>query len=65
MLKDSIEAYAYISLAGITNESARKFLTNLEKDLSRNEIVAGQKRAKELQKEIDAKIAAKKAEADR
>jgi TPR repeat protein len=65
VLKDSIEAYAYISLAGLTNESARKFLTNLEKDLSRNEIVAGQKRAKELQKEIDAKIAAKKVEAER
>ena len=65
VLKDSVEAYAYISLAGITNESARRFLSNLEKDVSRNEIVAGQKRAKELQKEIDTKIAAKTAAADR
>jgi hypothetical protein len=65
VLKDSVEAYAYISLAGITNESARRFLSNLEKDLSRNEIVAGQKRAKELQKEIDTKITAKTAAADR
>ena len=61
VLKDSVEAYAYISLAGITNESARRFLSNLEKDLSRSEIVAGQKRSKELQKEIEAKIAAEKA----
>ena len=61
VLKDSVEAYAFISLAGITNESARRFLSNLENNLSRNEIVAGQKRAKELQKEIEAKIAAAKA----
>jgi ribosomal protein L17 len=33
----------------------------LENNLSREEIAAGQKRAKELQQEIEAKIAAKKA----
>jgi TPR repeat protein len=65
VLKDSVEAYAFISLAGITNESARRFLSNLENNLSRNEIVAGQKRSKELQKEIEAKIAGAKAADDK
>jgi TPR repeat protein len=61
VLKDEIEAYAYWNLAGITLEEARKNLAILEKNLSRDEIAAGQKRSKELQKEIEAKIAAKKA----
>ena len=59
--KDEIEVYAYWNLAGITDESARKNLAILEKKMSRDEIASGQQRTKELQKEIEAKIAAKKA----
>lgn len=61
VLKDSVESYAYVSLAGVTSEGARAYLSSFEKKLSRDEVVAGQKRSKELQKEIEAKIAAKKA----
>ncbi len=61
VLKDEIEAYAYWNLAGITLEEARKNLAILEKNLSRDEIAAGQRRSKELQKEIEAKMASKKA----
>ena len=59
--KDVIEAYAYWSLAGITYERARRSLAVLEKQMSGDQIVAGKKRAKELQKEIEARILAKKA----
>ena len=58
--KDEIEAYAYYNLAGITDEDARNNLTLLENKMSRDEVAAAQKRTKELQKEIEAKIAAKK-----
>lgn len=54
--KDEVEAYAYWNLAGITDEDARKNLEALENKLSRDEIAAGQKRSKELQKEIEAKL---------
>ena len=59
--KDEVEAYAYYNLAGITYAEAVKRLTILEKKLSRNEVAAGQKRSKELQKEIELKIESKKA----
>ena len=59
--KDEVEAYAYYNIAGITLEAARKNRSNLEKKISRDEIAAGQRRTKELQKEIDAKISAKAA----
>ena len=59
--KDSIEAYAYYNIASITDEGAKKCLNDLERRMSRDEVAAGQMRTKELQKEIDAKIAAKKA----
>ncbi len=59
--KDEVEAYAYYNIAGITIEEARTNRNNLEKTISREEIAAGQRRTKELQKEIEAKIAAKKA----
>jgi TPR repeat protein len=61
LAKDEIEAYAYWSIAGITYAPARESLAILEKKMSANQIAAGQKRSKELQKEIDAKSAAKKA----
>jgi TPR repeat protein len=63
--KDEIEAYAYYNLAAIDYEEARKEVDKLEKKLSREEIAAGQKRAKELHKEIEEKISAKKAETDK
>ncbi len=56
--QDVIEAYAYWSLAGITDEVARKNLTILEKRISADQIAAGQKRAKVMQKELEAKKAA-------
>ena len=59
--KDEIEAYAYYNLAGITDEDARKNLAVLEKKLSPEARLRGQQRTKELQKEIEAKIAAKQA----
>lgn len=59
--KDDIEAYAYLNLSGITNEDARKRRGLLEKKLSPDAVLRGQQRTKELQKEIEAKIASKKA----
>jgi hypothetical protein len=59
--KDDIEAYAYFNLSGITNENARKWRAIFEKKLSQEAILRGQQRTKELQREIEAKIAAKAA----
>ena len=59
--KDSVEAYAYYNLAGATNETARLKRNLLEQILTEQQIVRAQQRTKELQKEIEAKIAAKKA----
>jgi len=50
--KDDIEAYAYLNLAGITNERARKKLAELEAKLTPDARLKGQQRTKELQKEI-------------
>ena len=58
---DLVEAYAYWSLAGRTDADARRTLANLEKKLSPEASLLGQQRTKELQKEIEAKIASKKA----
>ena len=59
--KDEIEAHAYYNLAGATYERSREKLAVLEKQMTPDRIAAGKNRAKELQKEIDAKIAAKAA----
>jgi TPR repeat protein len=64
--KDEVEAYAYYNLAGAKDagwwsDESRKKLADLEKKLSREEIAAGQKRAREVQKVIDDKKAAEKA----
>ena len=56
--KDEIEAYAYYNLAGITNEHARKNLAILEERMSPDARLLGQQRTKQLQKEIEAKMAA-------
>jgi TPR repeat protein len=59
--KDQVEAYAFFNLAGITEEPARKLADYLEKRLSPEAVLRGQQRTKELQKEINAKIAANQA----
>jgi TPR repeat protein len=61
VLKDEIEAYAYWSLAGATMTESLKNLGILKANLSKNDLISGEKRTKELQKEIEVKIAAKKA----
>ena len=57
--KDQVEAYAYYNLAGITNEDARKELAILEKGMSPDVRLRGQQRTKQLQKEIESKMAGK------
>jgi len=54
VIKDQVEAYAYYNLSGITYELARMRRDELEKNLTPSQIEAGIKRAKEIQKEIDA-----------
>jgi len=78
--KDVIEAYAYLNLrttlkyywmyrAKLTDLeldfTPKQMLKDLELNLTPEQIVAGQKRAAILQQEIEAKIAAKKAKADK
>ena len=60
VVKDDVEAYAYWKLAAEVNEGARKNLTDFELKLSAEQISLGQKRAKELLKEIAARKEAKK-----
>ena len=57
--KNQVEAYAYLSLAGIEYEPARKDLAILENRMSPDARLRGQQRTKELQKEIEAKQAGK------
>jgi TPR repeat protein len=60
--KDEITAYAYLNLAaGGEAPFARENLAIWEKRMSQNALLLGQQRAKELQKEIETKIAAKTA----
>ena len=59
--KDVVEAYAYFSLAGKAHALGSKHLGFIESEISAAKIAAGKKRTIELQKEIEAKIAAKKA----
>ena len=66
LAKDEVEAYAFLNLSCTSDRPsvirrAKVTLADLEKKISRNEIAEGQKRTKELQKEIEEKIAAKKA----
>jgi len=57
--KDVIEAYACYNFAGASSASARASLADLEAKMSRDEILAGQKRTRELKAEIEASMAAK------
>lgn len=59
--KDEVEAYAYYRLSGMSHAIALKDLAVLEKKMSADQIAAGERRMIELQKEIEAKIAAKNA----
>lgn len=59
--KDEIEGYAYYNLSSAILESDRKWLTLLEEKISPEARFRGQQRSKEIQKEIDARLAAKKA----
>jgi TPR repeat protein len=61
VLKDEVEALAYYSLVARTSDNARKDRDSLEKEMSPAARESGYKRAKELLKEIEAKMAAKKA----
>jgi TPR repeat protein len=59
--KDEIEAYACFNLAAIDDVLARSKRIILEEKMSPDARILGQQRTKELQKEIEAKIAARKA----
>ena len=53
--KDMVEAYAYLNLASASDEFAKEGLALLEKKLSMKEIEAGQKRARDLQRAVEAR----------
>ena len=57
--KDMVEAYAYFITASIKDNHARHNRDTLRKELSSTAVLRGNQRAKQLQKEIDVKIAAK------
>jgi len=62
--RDEAEAYAYLNLYNTSypdEELSSSMLANLKKWMTPEQISRGQQRTKELQKEIEAKIAAKKA----
>jgi hypothetical protein len=52
VVKDDIEAYAYYTLSSIRTGRKGYYHEKLEKRMTKEEILAGLKRAKELQKEI-------------
>ena len=58
---DQVAAYAYLNLAKEIEVRARQDLSTIEKQMPADRIAAGQKRTKELQQQIEAKIAAKNA----
>lgn len=58
-LVDSVEAYAYTLLADDSDKDARVARADLESKLTPKQKLAGQKRSKQLQKEIEAKLATK------
>jgi len=61
VIRDIIEAYAYSNLAAAKDKGYRWDLDYIEKRMSPEAILRGQQRTRELQKEIEAKMAAKKA----
>jgi hypothetical protein len=59
--KDEIEAYAYFNLASVHNENARRSLEILHGHFSPTIRLRAQQRTRQLRREINAKIEAKKA----
>jgi len=60
---DDIESYAFLNLAGVAGEiHGAEYLDALKYSLSPSERLRGRQRAKDLKKEADANIAARKAE---
>jgi len=59
--KDEIETFAYWSLAGAMDAEARGRLADLKRKMTPAALSRGEQRAKELQKEIEAKMAHQKA----
>lgn len=55
--RDDVEAYAYASLAGLTQPGMPELVAGLSPDV----VIAGKRRGAELAKELSAKLAAKKA----
>jgi hypothetical protein len=51
--KDEIEAYAYFNLAAVQLESAREKLAELEERLPTTARLKGQRRSRQIQKEVD------------
>jgi len=50
--KDSVQAYALLNLAGISDHQARESRDALEKIMPQSQIAEGQRRTKELQAEF-------------
>jgi len=61
VVRDLIEAYAYYNLAAVRGKVWRSELDILELSMTREAVLRAQERTRELQKEIEAKMAAKKA----
>jgi TPR repeat protein len=54
VIKDEIEAYAYWNLAGVNLKEGGEYIAEMEKKLSESARLLSQKRARELQAEIEA-----------
>jgi TPR repeat protein len=63
VVRDLVEAYAYLNLAGVTDpvdeKNRKEIRMQIKGELAPSQIEAGEKRSKELQKEIDANLAKK------
>ncbi len=53
--KDLVEAYAYFNLAAITSDHAAGTRSFVAKEMTQDQIEAGQKRSKKIQKEMEPK----------
>lgn len=61
VLKDPLEAYAWFNIVAVSDRDARKKREELGKILTPEQRILAQQRSTELHKEIEAKLAAKKA----
>ena len=53
--KDLNETYAYYKLAAVSNPDLRHYIETLEKDMTPEQIEAGERRSKEIQVEFESK----------